>query len=314
MSNLNHGRTGNITISTFGLQAKEDDIVHNIIADFTTHILQAIFWCRKCKGIVERRRQIVCPSSYQKTMICSIVLFLYTPCCFHTFHPTGRILYHFCTLSPLKLFSSLNPNNFSVVPQDTRCFKERFWGFRGRHNWQHFDFPKKPGSVSIDVHDGSSVTYYTTQNCACWFLHCTALVNAAEIVHSFNVNALTVRPSSCQSNLSFDNFFQSLSNLDKLILIQFNSSFWPKKIRNKICTESSSCRCISGSCCLPKRLWKPDFDKSFNSKIEHAPKVLETCPQLWVRTGLAIYWSNSMVSFFHQIRHKNLSSTYWPTS
>jgi hypothetical protein len=43
MSNLNHGRTGNITVSTFGLQVKEDDLVHNIIADFTTHILQAIF-------------------------------------------------------------------------------------------------------------------------------------------------------------------------------------------------------------------------------------------------------------------------------
>jgi hypothetical protein len=98
------------------------------------------------------------------------------------------------------------------------------------------------------------VTYYTAQNCACWFLHWTALVDAAEIVHLFNVKALTVRPSSCQSNVSFENFFQSLSNLDKLILIQFNSSFWPKKIRNKICTESSSCRCISGSCCLPKRL------------------------------------------------------------
>jgi hypothetical protein len=29
-------------------------------------------------------------------------------------------------LSSLKLFCSLNPNGFSVVPQDTRCFKERF--------------------------------------------------------------------------------------------------------------------------------------------------------------------------------------------
>jgi hypothetical protein len=26
-----------ITVSTFGLRVKEDDLVHNIIADFTTH-------------------------------------------------------------------------------------------------------------------------------------------------------------------------------------------------------------------------------------------------------------------------------------
>jgi len=43
MSNLSHGKTGNITVSTFGLRVKEDELVHNIIADFTTHILPAIF-------------------------------------------------------------------------------------------------------------------------------------------------------------------------------------------------------------------------------------------------------------------------------